>query len=51
MEFEAVKDKHGEIFIKPNIEKKDGNVIVHMPSLAQIENFRLKHGKRNIQQI
>lgn len=48
MEFKA-EIKNGKVIVKPIIEKKDGNIIVHLPSLPLIKKLQKAHGKRNLQ--
>lgn len=52
LEFKAEMIK-GVLEVKPIIEKKDGNVTVHVPSYPLIQKLKMEieDGKRNIQQI
>jgi len=53
MEFKAEVDGNGNIDVKPMIEKKGKNVIIHLPSLPLIQKLKKdkQNDKRNIQQI
>lgn len=42
MEFQA-ENKNGQLTIKPIIEKQGNNVIIHVPSLNLIAEFKEKN--------
>lgn len=50
MEFKA-EMIDGVLNVKPIIERKGKDVIVHMPSFSLINKLKENYGKRNIQQI
>ena len=47
MEFKAKQIK-GELVIKPVIERKGKDLIIHVPSLSAISKAKKDYGKRNI---
>ena len=48
MEFIAEKDAKGNIEVKPIIERKGKDLIIHLPSLQLIHKLSSENGKRNI---
>ena len=55
MQFEATEDIDGKISVKPIIERKGEDLIIHLPSLSLINKLstdkQKQNDKRNIQQI
>lgn len=48
MEFQA-EDINGHIVVKPIIERKGKDLLIHVPSLSLIKKLVKQHGKRNLQ--
>jgi hypothetical protein len=48
MEFKAEFSDKNELIVKPIIEKKGKDLIIHVPSLKLIKELK-ENGKRNIQ--
>jgi hypothetical protein len=47
MEFTASMDNDGNISVKPIIEKKGKDLIIHMPSLPLIHKLKMEKEKEN----
>jgi len=52
MEFKAEKDSNGVIHVKPIIERKGKDLIIHCPSFPLMnklkQDYEKENGKRNI---